>query len=56
MSEPGDGSAIGTAVVATLMACGSGGVTVLLMWKFIPVGKGEWNISKMINGCLAGDR
>ena len=54
MSESGDGVAIGSAVVATLMACGAGGVTVLLTWKFIPGGGGEWSLSKTINGCLAG--
>ena len=62
VSELGDGSAIGLAVVATLMACAAGGVTVLVMWKFI-TGRylqdiyqgGDWSLCKMINGCLAGN-
>lgn len=54
VSEAGDGDAIGIAVVATLMACGAGGVTVMMIWKFIPGGGGAWSLSKTINGCLAG--
>ena len=55
VSELGDGTAIGLAVVATLMACAAGGVTVLVMWKFIPGTGGDWSLCKMINGCLAGN-
>ena len=56
MSESGDGNAIASAAVATLMACGAGGVTVLMMWKFIPGGAGEWSLTKTINGCIAGKK
>jgi Amt family ammonium transporter len=35
------------------VACGSGGITVLFVWKFHPTG-GKWSLSKIINGCLAG--
>ena len=35
------------------MGCGSGGITVLFLWKFNPAG-GKWSLSKIINGCLAG--
>ena len=35
------------------MGCGSGGITVLFVWKFHPTG-GKWSLSKIINGCLAG--
>ena len=35
------------------MGCGSGGITVLFVWKFHPAG-GKWSLSKIINGCLAG--
>ena len=54
VSEPGDGTAIGSAVVATFMGCGSGGVTTLFVWKFFPGGGGDWSLEKTINGCLAG--
>ena len=54
MSESGDANAIGSAVVATLMSCGTGGITVLILWKLLPGGAGEWSLGKMVNGCLAG--
>ena len=41
--------------MATLMSCGTGGVTVLMLWKILPGGDGEWSIGKMVNGCLAGN-
>ena len=56
MSESGDGDAIASAVVATLLACGAGGVTVMMMWKFIPGVGGEWSLTKTINGCIAGKK
>ena len=52
----GDGQAVGNAVVSTLLACGTGGLVVLLMWKFImPHSKSGnvWSLCKFINGCLA---
>ena len=54
VSESGDANAIGSAVVATLMSCGTGGITVLILWKLLPGGAGEWSLGKMVNGCLAG--
>ena len=52
ISQPGDGEAVGRAIQATLVACGTGGSTVLLLYKFV-VG-GTWSLSQIINGCLAG--
>ena len=49
----GDGEAVGTAVVATLIACGTGGLVVLFIWKLLPQGR-VWSLAKFINGCLAG--
>ena len=37
------------------MACAAGGVTVLVLWKFIPGASGDWSMCKLINGCLAGN-
>ena len=52
ISKPGDGEAIGRAILATLVACGTGGSTVLLLYKLV-IG-GSWSLSQIINGCLAG--
>ena len=52
MSQPGDGEAIGRAVQSTFISCGSGGATVLLLYKFIV--NGTWSLTQIINGCLAG--
>ena len=52
----GDGEAVGNAVVSTLLACGTGGLVVLFMWKLImPFSKSGnvWSLCKFINGCLA---
>ena len=54
ISEAGDGNAIGSAVVSTLLSCGAGGVTVLVAWKFMPCGDGSWSLAKSVNGMLAG--
>ena len=54
VSEPGDNLVIGSAVTSTLIAAGSGGVTVLVIWKFMPGGDGVWSLAKTINGMLAG--
>ena len=56
MSEAGDGNALGSAVVATLLACGAGGVTVMMLWKFMPFGDGCWSLAKSVNGMLAGKK
>ena len=52
ISQPGDGEAVGRAILATLVACGTGGSTVLILYKFV-IG-GSWSLSQIINGCLAG--
>ena len=54
VSEPGDNLVLGSAVTSTLIAAGSGGVTVLVIWKFMPGGDGVWSLAKTINGMLAG--
>ena len=54
VSEPGDNLILGSAVTSTLIAAGSGGVTVLVTWKFMPGGDGVWSLAKTINGMLAG--
>ena len=54
VSEPGDSLVLGSAVTSTLIAAGSGGVTVLVIWKFMPGGDGVWSLAKTINGMLAG--
>ena len=55
ISKPGDGEAVGNAVVATLIACGTGGLVVLFTWKFLAPQSGRvWSLAKFINGCLAG--
>lgn len=53
ISNQGDGEAIASACLSTLVACSSGGITVLFIWKFHPNG-GKWSLSRIINGCLAG--
>ena len=55
VSEPGDNLILGSAVTSTLIAAGSGGVTVLVTWKFMPGGDGVWSLAKTINGMLAGE-
>ena len=40
-------------MVATLIACGTGGLVVLFIWKLLPQGR-VWSLAKFINGCLAG--
>ena len=52
VSSSGDGEAVGRAIMSTLVACGTGGSTVLLIYKFV-IG-GHWSLSQIINGCLAG--
>ena len=52
ISKPGDGEAIGRAIQSTLVACGTGGSTVLILYKFV-IG-GTWSLPQIINGCLAG--
>ena len=52
ISSSGDGEAVGRAILSTLVACGTGGSTVLVLYKFV-VG-GHWSLSQIINGCLAG--
>ena len=52
ISQPGDGEALGRAIQATLVACGTGGSTVLFLFKFIK--GGSWSLPQIINGCLAG--
>ena len=54
VTEPGDDEVLGSAVTSTLTAAGGGGVTVLVIWKFIPGGDGVWSLAKTINGMLAG--
>ena len=54
VSEPGDNLVLGSAVTSTLIAAGSGGVTVLVIWKFMPGGDGVWSLAKTINRMLAG--
>ena len=41
-------------MVATLISCGAGGVTVMMLWKFMPFGDGCWSLAKSVNGMLAG--
>ena len=51
----GDDTALGSAVVSTLLACGASGLVVLFTWKFIIPKSGRvWSLAKFINGCLAG--
>ena len=52
VSRPGDGDAIGRAILATMVACGSSGMVVLLTNKFF-VG-GTWSLPAIINGCITG--
>ena len=52
VSRPGDGDAIGRAILATMVACGSSGMVVLLINKFF-VG-GTWSLPAIINGCITG--
>lgn len=52
VSRPGDGDAIGRAILATMVACGSSGMVVLLTNKFF-VG-GTWSLPAIINGCVTG--
>ena len=52
ISSSGDGEAVGRAILSTLVACGTGGSTVLLLYKFV-IG-GHWSLAQIINGCLAG--
>ena len=40
--------------MSTLISCGAGGVTVLLSWKFMPFGDGNWSLAKSVNGMLVG--
>lgn len=54
ISQPGDGAIVGTAIISTLVACGTSGIVVLLIWKVHPSGDGKWSLGKIINGCLAG--
>ena len=54
ISEPGDDAVLGSAVVSTLISAGGGGVTVLILWKFLPGGDKCWSLAKTINGMLAG--
>ena len=54
VTEPGDDIVLGSAVLSTLVAAGGGGITVLLIWKFMPGGDGVWSLAKTINGMLAG--
>ena len=55
ISEPGDGNVLGCAVLSTLLASGSGGVTVMMLCKFVPGGEGRWSLARTLNGMLAGD-
>ena len=52
ISKPGDGEAIGRAVQATFISCGTGGATVLFLFKLVV--NGTWSLTQIINGCLAG--
>ena len=35
-------------------SAGGGGVTVLMLWKFMPGGEKCWSLAKTINGMLSG--
>ena len=52
ISRPGDGDAVGRAILATMVACGSSGMVVLLTNKFL-VG-GTWSLPAIVNGCITG--
>ena len=52
ISRPGDGDAVGRAILATMVACGSSGMVVLLANKFF-VG-GTWSLPAIVNGCITG--
>lgn len=52
ISSVGDGERLGRSVMASLVACGSGGITVLFLNKFF--GTKTWSLAKIVNGCLSG--
>ena len=54
VTEPGDDIVLGSAVTSTLVAAGGGGITTLVLRKFMPGGDGVWSLAKTINGMLAG--
>jgi hypothetical protein len=54
ITKNGDGEAVGTAIVSTLIGCSSGGIVVLFVTRFLPGGGKCWNLSKTVNGCIAG--
>ena len=53
ISGEGDGALVGHAIVSTLIACGSSGMSVLFIYKFW-LG-GTWSLARIINGCIAGN-
>lgn len=52
ISRMGDGEKLGRSIVSSLVACATGGMSVLFVYKLFG---GTWSLARIVNGCLTGD-
>lgn len=54
ISQVGDGAVITNAAFTTLLGASAGGLTALLIHRFVPYWSNHWSYITMANGALAG--